>query len=380
MRAVAAGMVFFYHWLFTVPNQWDLIPRALVREGYLGVTVFFALSGFLITTRYFNDLRERKISYGSYLIKRFARIYPLYFFVMTFMVVALGRPIGQPPADAWSAIVNYTLTQALFPSLLLSGTATAWTLTIEEAFYLLAPVLMKCLMPVEPHTASPSLLWRLLMRTSLVISLAFGIAIALSFIPPILSNTLLGAKVTYLLQYSPFGRLPDLIIGMLLGVIYVNRERLPRLHGYSWLLIWVGVVGTGIGIVLTNVIGGEIGSYANRAVTFMVAITCGISVLGMALDSSNRNLITRVLGSRPLVYLGKLSYGLYLIQLTEPCQWVYWILLGSIEDRVIRAVLLYGAATLMCAVLYALIEHPAQRAITRLAPTIRLGRMFARAK
>ncbi|MCL4504900.1 MAG: acyltransferase [Chloroflexi bacterium] len=363
MRAIAAAMVFFYHWLFNIPDQWAIIPRAIVREGYLGVTIFFALSGFLITVRYYDDLRERSISYGMYLFKRFARIYPLYFVVLTFMVVALGRPNGRPPVDTWSAMVQYTLTQALFPSMLLTGTATAWTLTIEEMFYLLAPLLMKWFSPDLPRQRS--FVAHLLARFALISIITIGLTIALSNLPQFLPNTLFGAQETYLLQYSPFGRLPDLLIGMVFGLVYLNRDRWPRLLRYSMPFIWVGLVGMGLGILLCYVAGGEIGSYPQRALSFTVAAFCGLTVFGMALDAPIRNPITRLLGTRLMTYLGKLSYSLYLIQLTEPCQWAYWILLGKVEERTVRALLLYGVTTVMCIVLYELVESPAQRRITR---------------
>jgi peptidoglycan/LPS O-acetylase OafA/YrhL len=360
VRALAAGMVFFYHWLFDEPTHWAFVPRALVSEGYLGVGIFFALSGFLITVRYAGDLNERRISYRSYLFKRFARIYPLYFVVMTLMVVVPGRPIGQAPADAWAAIVNYTLTQALFPSFLLSGVSTAWTLTIEEMFYLVAPALV-----VWFGGRGTAPLRKVMLRAGMVALAGLAVAVLLSQLPPLLPNTLFGAPLNYLLHYSIFGRMPDLLAGMALGFVYLQRDRFPALARRSPILIWAGLAGIVGGILLSHLAGSEIGSPANRATGAGVSFACAVLVLGMALDGSNRNVATRVFGSRLMVYLGKLSYGLYLIQLTEPCQWTYWIALGTIQDRIPHAVALYVITTLMCAVLYESVEKPAQRWLTR---------------
>ena len=365
-------MVFFYHWLFDEPNSWQILPRALVREGYLGVAIFFALSGYLITTRYYYDLDERRISYGRYLLKRFARVYPLYFFVMTFMVVAFGRPVGQAPGDVWTGITNYTLTQALFPSLLLTGTATGWTLTIEEMFYLVAPALMAWLAPGDRPTVTsdtPLNLRRMLLRAGLVTGVALASVVILAALPPFISNTLIGAKDTYLLQYSIFGRIPDLLSGMLIGFVFLHRNRFPILIQHAQKLIWGGAIAMLCGMLLTYLAARELGTPANRALGFSVALSCSVFILGMSLDNDCKNLITRLMGSRLMVYLGKLSYGLYLIQLTEPCQWAYWILLGSIQSRVPHAMALYAIATLMCAALYEFVEKPAQRLLTgRLQP------------
>src|SRR5215831_10676263 len=87
LRAIAAALVFFYHWFFTHAAAWPLWARAPFDVGYVGVPIFFALSGFLIAVRYTDALAEGRISFGRYCLNRFARIYPLYFFVLTAFVV-----------------------------------------------------------------------------------------------------------------------------------------------------------------------------------------------------------------------------------------------------------------------------------------------------
>lgn len=159
LRAIAAGMVFFYHWLFDTPQSWSLIPRAIVAHGYLGVAIFFALSGFLITVRYKDALRERRISYGHYLLKRFVRIYPLYLFVFLVFVALPGRPLGFAPDSPLRYFVGLTLTQAFFPPLYLSGVSTAWTLTIEELFYFVAPGLMRLFSGSRTAPGAAHFLW-----------------------------------------------------------------------------------------------------------------------------------------------------------------------------------------------------------------------------
>ena len=65
IRAVAASLVFFYHWFFSYAASLPLIIRAPFEVGYVGVPIFFALSGFLITIRYYEDLRQRRIPYRT---------------------------------------------------------------------------------------------------------------------------------------------------------------------------------------------------------------------------------------------------------------------------------------------------------------------------
>ena len=390
LRAIAAGMVFFYHWLFDTPQSWSLIPRAIVAHGYLGVAIFFALSGFLITVRYKDALRERRISYGHYLLKRFVRIYPLYLFVFLVFVALPGRPLGFAPDSPLRYFVGLTLTQAFFPPLYLSGVSTAWTLTIEELFYFVAPGLMRLFSGSRTRT------WGCALLVGLV---AIGLAWALSRMPALVPDFIFGAPLTYLLPHSIFGRLPDFLAGMVAGLLFLHRskpalspvpvgggvrpplpflrERVPmtqviggegRLWPYTWATLLV------LAIVACEASGASTGSWLNRFLEFGVATSSAGLIFSLACDEARTNLLSRLLGSRLMAYLGKVSYALYLIQLTEPSQWLYYVgiqlqyknMFGSELGRIPNALALYLAATLISMVLFHLIEQPAQRGLSRL--------------
>jgi peptidoglycan/LPS O-acetylase OafA/YrhL len=361
LRAVAAAMVFFYHWLFDTPHEWALVPRAFVAEGHLGVAIFFALSGFLITVRYRDDLRDRRVSAGQYLIKRFARIYPVYFVVLTLFVVALGRPIGIAPTSIEQGLMHYTLTQAFFPALYLTGVSTAWTLTIEELFYFGAPVLMRLLAPGKRST---------LRRAALVAAAlaAAGAALAAlnAALPVVWPQFIVGAPIDYTLAFSILGRLPDFLVGMLAALIFLNRERWPALTRRASAISLVSTGLLALFFVAIEAWAPPEQAVAHRALSVCVAASAAGLILGLACDEKRASPLSRLLGSKPLEYAGRISYVLYLIQLTEPLQYIYWIVLGGNLPRVPHALALYVAATLISAVLYHVIERPAQAAITRL--------------
>ena len=75
-RAIAAWMVFVYHFFpFKNPNIPDFV-KDIAGQLHMGVDMFFVLSGFLITYRYFD---ENPINFKKYMVNRIARIYPMYF-------------------------------------------------------------------------------------------------------------------------------------------------------------------------------------------------------------------------------------------------------------------------------------------------------------
>lgn len=137
LRAVAAWMVFIYHSIpYNNPNFPNILKK-IFAEFNIGVDIFFVLSGFLITYRYYNQL---SFNFRNYILNRFARIYPMYFLVSvgTFATIYFSNA-------AWNAdrsielVLNFTMTKALFEKYIFTGVMQGWTLTLEELFYFTAP-------------------------------------------------------------------------------------------------------------------------------------------------------------------------------------------------------------------------------------------------
>jgi peptidoglycan/LPS O-acetylase OafA/YrhL len=77
VRFFAVVLVYFHHFN-TIPKDYSLgYLHGIFQEGYIGVTLFFVLSGFIITYRYF---LFSTVSLSIYLWNRFSKIYPIYFF------------------------------------------------------------------------------------------------------------------------------------------------------------------------------------------------------------------------------------------------------------------------------------------------------------
>ncbi|MCB0037513.1 MAG: acyltransferase, partial [Anaerolineales bacterium] len=357
LRTIAAGLVFFYHWFFTHAASLPFVVRAPFDVGYSGVPIFFALSGFLITLRYEADFRHGRVTYRSYIFKRIIRIFPLYLFVLIGFVFAFGRPENMMPTTGRETIILLTLTQALFPSTMLIGTTVGWTLTVEFIYYAIAPLLLKQLGPKLSFT-------HIGIYFFLYSTIGLLLGWLLSVIPNNNFDTLAGENFFYIMHYSIFGHLPDFLIGMVAASLYLKPESRPWFQQHTRWVIWGGLLIMYGSILLLAQNESPLGSPANRFLAFSIAGGVSILILGTSCDAAQNSLITRFLSLRVMVYLGVTSYALYLIQLTEPIQWLYWLLLGnylSIENQIWRAVFLYLIAIPLSALLYEFIEKPAHR-------------------
>jgi peptidoglycan/LPS O-acetylase OafA/YrhL len=125
VRAFGAVAVFFDH--FPPWPHWHVVLNVMA--------FFFALSGFLIVRLYHEQAQLRGAWLAKYFSNRFARIYPVYFLLLTLALCL--RPDLRPGV----LVRNYTLTHALFyhAKLILPP---SWSLTVEECFYALAPLFM----------------------------------------------------------------------------------------------------------------------------------------------------------------------------------------------------------------------------------------------
>ena len=151
LRAISVLLVLSFH---TGDSIWSRL------HGYLGVSVFFVLSGFLITTLL---LREEdtfgRVSIWRFCIRRAFRIFPLYFLALLVVcVLTLGFGLGTNPA----AFLQHLWLFATFNGEFAGGGTFghSWSLGIEEKFYLIWPILGFALIHVASHrlTAAVALL------------------------------------------------------------------------------------------------------------------------------------------------------------------------------------------------------------------------------
>ena len=132
LRFFAAFWVFMFH-IQVISHEWDGSFANFIENGARGVDLFFILSGFVMLHVYEDQISSRRFSFRSYMIKRFARIYPLHLaMVLVFMLLAA---VSRSGLDGFWASVLLLHAWALTDGLVLNG--PSWTISAEMFAYLL---------------------------------------------------------------------------------------------------------------------------------------------------------------------------------------------------------------------------------------------------
>lgn len=288
-RAIAAWMIFVYHFMpFNNPNYPGWIKN-IVSQFHIGVDLFFVLSGFLITYRYFNDypLHLRK-----YLVNRVARIYPMYFLItiLVFLVWFFQNGVWTPEKTK-EALLSITMTKALFRKYSLVGIPQGWTLTLEELFYFTAPLYFILIRKSKK--------WLVFLP---IIIFFFGVFLA--------KITETQENIWGFLQTGISKFIFEFFAGIALALFLLRRKNFKQTQ-------WV--TGFGIFIILFYLAGKNywhlLLPYNNEFFTSIEMIF--LSFLGIAPLLYGlifeKTIVQRILGSKIFVLLGKSSYIFYLI-------------------------------------------------------------------
>jgi peptidoglycan/LPS O-acetylase OafA/YrhL len=265
------------------------VLRGIVSSGYVAVSLFFVLSGFILAYTY----GQRGIERREFYVARFARIYPVYalglvlaapFFVRDHVRAhALGSMLGRGAAVT-------TLLQAHVPSWALAWNPPAWSLSVEAFFYLLFPWLLPPLLQCSRTTARVIAIAAWLGSMGLI-----GAYLAWSGDAPTYAS-----EGTWLdaVRYGPIARVPELVVGIVLGRELLEGARLPEIAG-------------GLSVMAT------LGALALAPWLPYLLIHNGLFVPLFALVilslATHEGRLARALGSAPLVALGDASYALYIL-------------------------------------------------------------------
>ncbi len=226
LRALAIILVFAFHYgrLFASP-EW---VTTISKFGWTGVDLFFVLSGYLISSQLFASIvQSGKISFKEFFIKRFFRIIPAYLAVVTLYFLFPSFREREVPAPLWKYL---TFTQNLGLDLRTQGTFShAWSLCIEEQFYLCLPLVLMLLT-----------YFKTMRKAGIVLLLIFiaGFSARLfawhSLVSPFSGSDEFWVYWYKWIYYPTYARLDGLLTGVAIAAMFQFRPKLrEQLQGYG---------------------------------------------------------------------------------------------------------------------------------------------------
>jgi peptidoglycan/LPS O-acetylase OafA/YrhL len=269
----------------------------LIRGGFLGVDLFFVLSGFLITTLLLEELGRRgSIHLGHFYARRALRLLPALFALVIACSIVVVTTGGTEEAGIFGSaalwVIFYLANWASFFGYPLHVLRHTWSLAIEEQFYFLWPALLVVLTRVTASRA------RLL---GVVVS-GVGISVLLR-----LWQWVAPDAVTHLYARLDW-RGDALLVGCALGVLAAGNWLPASRRARGWLL---GGAVAGAAVLTAAFLGASWDAlYMHGGGATLVALSVGALIVEALVAPAGR--IARFLAFPPLVWTGRISYGLYL--------------------------------------------------------------------
>jgi peptidoglycan/LPS O-acetylase OafA/YrhL len=323
--------------------------RELSSIGYVGVSFFFVLSGFILVY----TCQGKSVNVMKFWRTRFARIYPAYVFSLLLMAPWFFYAATKLkfPLFAWAtghlksaSLLVMTLTQAWVPGNALAWNSVCWSLSVESFFYLLFPLLLL----VFARRSRGRLLFYI--ATSWTVGLAISV-IYLWLKPDGLSATnseVINAFWLNALQFNPMARLPEFMMGMACGFLFLRSKKNDKLA--------LSLIATGIAAFILVV---RCGNWIPFPVlhTALLAPAFAAIVYGVALRPRR----SQFLENKTLVLLGEASYSLYLLHTLAIGAFFQFSKTGFENPTVLKTVAAVTVAVLVSVAVYRWIEVPGLR-------------------
>jgi peptidoglycan/LPS O-acetylase OafA/YrhL len=346
MRACAAVGVVITHVAFQTGHSSGVWGRLFGRFD-LAVAVFFALSGFLLWQGHAAAVRGLRHTppTGHYLRSRIVRIMPGYL-VAVVAILTLLPDAQTSSSTVWLA--NLTLTQIYVPLTLTAGLTQMWSLSVEVTFYLALPVLALLARGLPVRARMPAIA-------------ALGAASWLWSLVPIHTPEFVNQLNWPPAFFSWFAA------GMLLAEWTVSP--VGWMHRLARRRVLMALIAIAAFFVAASPLAGPEGLVPGTAGQFMVKVAMGTVVAAalvapLVLDRPDTS--HRFLGSRPMVTLGRWSYGLFvwhLAALTMVFPVIGEFAFSGHMPVVLVLTVIFGFA--IAAVSYALVESPCRVALRR---------------
>ena len=301
IRGIAALMVYLHHFNPFYKNQTILgLPVwGITKEFHIGVTIFFVLSGFLISMKYF----EKQIDFKRFIWNRFTRIYPVYLLMTCLTFLFCVNQSGFTYDLLKVFFYNITFLRGFIDAMKFSLVAQGWSLTVEELFYFLAPIIFFLVLKFGK-------------KILIILPFFLGIFGLLMGELSICMGWDFWGDSSFTFHYTFFGRSFEFLYGVLLAIMLKesNLEKLKNVCN-PYLGLFLAVCSAYLLFVIGEVFDVEFGSMTHLG-TFVNTVIIPIVVMTPLLYGCTINKHKFILlESKPLEIFGKFSFAFYLIHM-----------------------------------------------------------------
>jgi peptidoglycan/LPS O-acetylase OafA/YrhL len=361
LRAAAICWVLIYH-----ASLFDLVSAEpwVVKFGWMGVDLFFALSGFLIAGQLLRPwVRGSEPDYRRFFARRLLRTLPAYLAVLAIYFLIPGARDRPDLLPLWR-FLTFTQNLGLAPNPP-KAFSHAWSLCVEEQFYLALPLAVMLI--ARRATARR-------VATALIAVLVLGMTLrGWSWLHDVAqqpfdpSSAPRGGRYMTFIYYPTWTRLDGLLAGIGAATVQTFRPSWwARLTARCNLLLLFGVAGV---LATSLVFGGQISGLLASVFGFpLVAVSMGLLVIGASSPAS-------VASRLAVPGVGALAAGAYSLYLSHKVIY-HQVALASAdwppELKPLALVVALGGALIAGAVLYFAVERPFLRLRDRLTPLARV--------
>lgn len=333
LRFIAAMAVYLFHFgagfLERVGAPTPFVN--ILKNGYFGVSIFFILSGFILYYTYQSSVSSFK-SYKDFMLARFARIYPVYIFVLL-----LALPVTTRPTDSESIIRVLSMTQSwTLPAsdLGFAWVTQAWTLSVELFFYLAFPLIA-------------GMAARIGLFSTFSVLFAVCICILLGSLSTVTPSTVGTVVPSWVYQFPlPLLRSLEFAYGVLLCKVFLSTSEKWRFTLSSSL----------VGTLLIAAIALPLSLSTQRISVAIASLAGGFLIFHLA---SGTSYLSKSLSSRHMILAGGASFSMYLLQ-GPAHDYVRILNIGSIAP-IIQFTLCFGLSIL----LYRFYEEPMRKVVKK---------------
>jgi peptidoglycan/LPS O-acetylase OafA/YrhL len=270
------------------------VDHALSRNGWIGVNLFFTLSGFIITRLLLREeLQYGRIDWSAFWVRRILRIWPLYYLI--FLIGFLGLPftdrihgigLGSPQMP-WFGLFLGNWSMIHFGPIGSDILSILWSVCVEEQFYIFIPIVIAILGTRGRWIFS---------ITGILIAILQRISLAKSGVQQ------------YQITYNSVAQMDSILAGVLLALA-LNHEpfRNTIVHLTRKYLVWL-ILPVTLFLITRNHLGHEI---VLRQVVDPVAIWL-VALVWIMVAAAGSPRFSRILSWPAFVGAGKISYGLYM--------------------------------------------------------------------